>query len=84
VRDGTTIRVLVANRPKFKLMCETRVETFAVYSDIAIVGEGAYNADIGSKSNRGSASRFSLYRRRATPYFTSARSAVQINRSAKY
>ena len=56
MRDGTTtvpvsgqgddtkrqIRVLVANRPKFKLMCESKIERFADY--IAIVGGGA---DIG-------------------------------------
>jgi hypothetical protein len=38
--------VLEANRPKFKLMCETRIETFADYPNIAIVGK--YNADIGA------------------------------------
>ena len=40
--------MLEANRPKFKLMCETRIETLADYPNIAIVGEGAYNADIGA------------------------------------
>jgi hypothetical protein len=40
--------VLVASRPKFKLMCETVVETFADYPNIAIVGEGAYKADMGT------------------------------------
>jgi hypothetical protein len=28
-----------------------RIETFANYPNIAIVGEGAFNADIGGKSN---------------------------------
>ena len=40
--------MLEANRPKCKLMCETRIETFFDYPNIAIVGEGAYNADIGA------------------------------------
>ena len=52
--------------------CEARIERFADYPNIAIVSEGAYDADIGGKSNRGTALRFSLYRRRARRYFTSS------------
>ena len=45
------IRVLVASRLKLKLMCETRIEPFADLPNIAIVGEGAYNAEIGGELN---------------------------------
>ena len=34
--------------PSSSFMCETRIETFADCPNIAIVGEGAYNADIGA------------------------------------
>ena len=40
----------MASGRKYKLVCETKFETFADYT--AIVGEGACDADIAGKSNR--------------------------------
>ena len=75
----------VANR--LELACETRIERFADYPNIAMVSEGAYDADIGGKSNRGTALRFSLYRRRAARYYAILHVIAltdQRDRSAKY
>jgi hypothetical protein len=41
----------VANR--LELTCETKIERFADYPNIAIVSKTAYHADIGGKSNTG-------------------------------
>lgn len=41
----------MANRLNFKLMCGTRIEPFADLPNIAIVGEGAYDADIEGELN---------------------------------
>ena len=41
----------MANR--LELTCETKIERFADYPNIAIVSKTAYHPDIGGKSNRG-------------------------------
>ena len=64
-----------------KLMCETKIETFADH--IAIVGDAAYNADLGGRSNRSAASRFSFCRRCDANLHIIALT-VKIDRSAGY
>ena len=74
--------MLVTNR--LRLMCETRIETFADYPNIAIVGESAYNADIGGQVESEASPPDFLYRTGVQRDTHITTSTVQINRSVKY